>query len=202
MLELSVNDPRAVAESLKILRTPGAVLLTPTETVYGLVCRFDDADAVAEIYRLKGRDRGKPLTVFLRTPEDVSAVGGVADRRARRLMEQFMPGPLTLILPGAEGGPAAGVRMPDHPFIREVLQKLPWPLASTSANASGAPDARSCGEALKMLCGAPAAAIDGGILPEDAAASTIVDLRGAETKILRHGPIADAAIFAALDAEL
>ena len=202
MLELSVNDPRAVAESLRILREPGAVLLTPTETVYGLVCRFDDADAVEEIYRLKGRDRGKPLTVFLRSGEDVSAVGGIADRRARRLMERFMPGPLTLILPGAAGAPAAGVRMPDHPFMRELLRRLPWPLASTSANASGMPDARSCGEALKMLRGAPAAAIDGGSLPADAAASTIVDLRGAETKILRRGPIADAAIFAALGTEL
>lgn len=202
MLELSVNAPEAVAESVRILRQPGAVLLVPTETVYGLVCRFDDAEAAAEIYRLKGRDRGKPLTLFIRGINDIAAAGGVPDDRARRLMAKFMPGPITLILPGADGGPAAGVRMPDHPFMLKLLKELPWPLASTSANASGAPDARSCGEALAMLNGSPAAAVDAGPLPEGAAASTIVDLRGAETGIIRHGPITDEAVFAALGRKL
>ena len=201
MYKTSAFDPAAAANCAAILQTPGSVALVPTETVYGLVSRFDDSAAVAEIYKLKERDQGKPLALFVRNTDDIIMAGGIVDERSRKLITAFMPGPLTLILPG-RSGVSVGVRMPAHPFIEELLKLLPFPLASTSANASGQPNALSCSEALAMLNGSPAAVIDAGPLPPDALASTIVDLRSPETfTILRPGPVSTEAVSAVLEME-
>ena len=186
MKKISVDDPLAVETALEALRQPGAVLLVPTETVYGLIARADDAEAVEKIYRLKRRDARKPLTLFADGWRRVP--GAVFSAEAQRLAERCCPGAITLIVAKAGGG-TVGFRMPDHPFILSLLKKCGCALASTSANLSGAPNVRSVEEALAQLEGEPDLAIDGGILPLGALASTIVDTTVAPPRILRQGAL-------------
>ena len=103
-----------------------------------------------------------------------------------RLAERYLPGALTIIAPTADGG-SVGFRVPDHPFLRALLAEMGEPLLQTSANLSGEPDSRSLAVALAGLEGEVDAAADGGILPPETLASTVVDLRGAEPRILRQG---------------
>jgi L-threonylcarbamoyladenylate synthase len=186
MRKIAVDDPAAVPMALEALRQPGAVLLVPTETVYGLIARADDAPAVEKIYRLKRRDARKPLTLFADGWRNVP--GAVFSEEARRLAERYCPGAITLIVAGREGG-TVGFRMPDHPFILSLLKRCGCALVSTSANLSGAPNVRSVAEALAQLEGEPDLAIDGGILPPDALASTIVDTTAEPPRILRQGAL-------------
>lgn len=186
MRKIAVDDPAAVPAALETLRQPGAVLLVPTETVYGLIARADDAAAVEKIYRLKRRDARKPLTLFADGWRNVP--GAVFSEAAKRLAERYCPGAITLIVAGRDGG-TVGFRMPDHPFILSLLKRCGCALASTSANLSGAPNVRSVEEALAQLEGGPDLAIDGGELPPGALASTIVDTTVEPPRILRQGAL-------------
>ncbi|MCK4982714.1 MAG: Sua5/YciO/YrdC/YwlC family protein, partial [Victivallaceae bacterium] len=98
----------------------------------------------------------------------------------------------------APAGDTLGFRIPDHPFILELLQKLSYPLASTSANRSGEPNALDVDAALAMLDGEPDVAIDGGAIPHDRQASTVVMALDDSMKILRRGPVSEAQLYSAI----
>lgn len=183
----------------ELLQEKGCVLIVPTETVYGLVCAWDDEAARQKIYELKHRSPTKLFAAFV---PDVEAAEKLCGRNlpeaARILAEKFMPGAITLIIPDREGH-TFGFRIPDHPFIQDLLQHYRGGLASTSANLSGEPPALDVGSALKSIDGAPAAVVDGGALAEDSLASTIVQVtEDSRIKILREGGIPVRKIFAAL----
>jgi L-threonylcarbamoyladenylate synthase len=194
-------DADGVAEAARVLRAGGIVAL-PTETVYGLAARADSAEAVAAIYRAKGRPDFNPLIVHV---PDLVAAARLAeiDARARALAERFWPGPLTLVLPRradaplaaavTAGLPTVALRCPAHAVMRGVLAEAGVPLAAPSANRSGgvspttaAHVAASLGERVGLILdGGPCAA---GI------ESTIVALRGDDGagggwQVLRPGPI-------------
>ncbi|MCY7316561.1 MAG: threonylcarbamoyl-AMP synthase [Rubrivivax sp.] len=107
----------------------GELVAFPTETVYGLGARADDDTAVARIYAAKGRPPDHPLIVHVATQEAVTRFAADASPAARRLMQQFWPGPLTLILPrrpgsadaAAGGQHSIGLRMPSHPLALALL---------------------------------------------------------------------------------
>ena len=185
-IQLLPDCEAAVAEAAAVLRHPGTVVLVPTETVYGLVCRASDEAARKRIYELKHRAASKPLALFTadwRRLEGVKLEGLPAT-----LAEKYCPGPITIIAPGAEGG-TVGFRIPDHPFILKLLRELDFPLASTSANLSGQPNVLTVTEALAQLCGEPDLAIDGGAIAPGALASTVVDATGTTPRILRQGAL-------------
>ncbi len=181
----SSDDPATVAFAADSLRQ-GGVVLVPTETVYGLVCNWHCQDAREKIFVLKNRPASKLLGCFIRDFSQLPDV--VMPDHAAELAAKFMPGALTLILPQKNGG-TIGVRMPDHAFLQQLLEKVDFPLAQTSANLSGRADAQSCREALDMLCGKVDCAVDGGSIPPGAAASTVVDCTGPAPEILRQGSI-------------
>jgi L-threonylcarbamoyladenylate synthase len=143
-------DPQAVAQAARLLLGGGLVAL-PTETVYGLAADADDRQAVAAIFRAKGRPVDHPLIVHV---EDRSSLEGwVAEipPAAQQLIERAWPGPLTLVLPAGPraradltGGQAGvAVRSPTHPWFRAVLAQMrtqrgrPVALAAPSANRYG-----------------------------------------------------------------
>ncbi len=194
MSTISLNDFDGTLNSiLRVLKQPGAVLLLPTETVYGLVCNWNDPEAREKIYRLKSRDSRKPLGIFAADAAMLQSAGAVINAQAQILMEHLMPGPLTLIVP-CENNTTIGFRIPDHPLLAAILRQHRLPLAQTSANLSGQPNALSIAEALASLTESPDLVIDGGPIPPDSQASTVVDVTGSHYRILRQGAIPEAAI--------
>lgn len=188
---ISLNDfDDALDACRQALKKPGAVLLLPTETVYGLVCNWNDQEAREKIYRLKSRDLRKPLGMFAAETIMLQNAGAVINSQAKILMEHFTPGPLTLIVPSVTGA-TIGFRIPDHPLLKAILQDCQFPLGQTSANLSGQPNALSITEALASLSGEPDLVIDGGEIPPDSQASTVVDISGPHYRILRQGTISD-----------
>ena len=180
--------PAAADAAAEALTRPGTVVLVPTETVYGLICRAADGDAVRRIYELKGRDSSKPLSWFVADWRTLDRYGVLMDGLPARLAERFMPGAITIVAPRKEGG-TVGFRIPDHPLVQAILRRVPEPLASTSANLSGRPNARTVASALAELNGDVALAVDDGPIPEGALASTVVDATGARPRILRQGAL-------------
>lgn len=175
---------------IEALKRPGAVLLLPTETVYGLVCRWDDKEAVERIYELKGREKAKPLALFADSVETLKKFDLYLNRNAEKLASELCPGALTIVVP-TPAGDTLGFRIPDHPFVLELLRKIGYPLASTSANRSGEANALDVDAALAMLDGEPDVVIDSGAIPSDRQASTVVMALDDELKILRQGPISE-----------
>ena len=185
-------DRIGVAEAARLaaeaLKRPGAVLLLPTETVYGLVCRADDAAAVAKIYDLKDRDRSKLLGWFVGDWRKLAEYGVELEGLPSELAEKYCPGPITIIARKKAGG-TLGFRVPDYPLILEILKLAGVPLPQTSANHSGHPNALTVQAALAELSGDATLAVDGGPIAPDALASTVVDATGKEPRVLRRGAL-------------
>jgi L-threonylcarbamoyladenylate synthase len=199
-------DAHGIAEAAETLVRGGLVAL-PTETVYGLAARADRDDAVAAIYRAKGRPDFNPLIVHV---GDVAAAEALAilDERAHRLAARFWPGPLTLVLPRRPDAPLAAavtanlptvaVRCPAHPAMRAVLQAVGLPLAAPSANRSGGVSPTTAEHVATSLGVRVDLVLDGGACSAGLE-STIVALREDDTwQVLRPGPIPESAIAAVL----
>ena len=124
------TDASAISHAKKILRTGGLVAV-PTETVYGLAARADLPEAVAGIYRAKGRPDFNPLIVHVAGLEQARQLAEM-DERAERLAEAFWPGPLTMVLPLRAGAPVApaataglptiALRCPAHPAMQALAR--------------------------------------------------------------------------------
>ena len=98
------ENTAAVADAVQnALQAPGAVVLIPTETVYGLICNAGDAEAVRKIYALKGRAESKPLAWFVADWRTLPEYGVALDGLPERLAERYCPGPITIIAPLQDG---------------------------------------------------------------------------------------------------
>lgn len=192
-------DAAGIAAAAGMLRDGGLVAV-PTETVYGLAARADSADAVAAIYRAKGRPDFNPLIVHV---PDLSVAEAIAefDDRARILAEAFWPGALTLVLPLKEGAriapavtaglPTIALRCPAHPAMRAVLKESGLPLAAPSANRSGGVSPTRADHVAASLGAAVDLILDGGACAAGIE-STIVALRDSGWQVLRPGPVTEA----------
>ena len=192
-----IGDDAAIGVFCDILRREDGVLLVPTETVYGLVCDAAREAARAKIYDMKRRPASKLLTLFFASVQPASDVLPEMPETAKRFAEAFCPGPVTLIVPDGDG--CTGFRIPDHPALLRLLSAYGRPLASTSANLSGQPPAHSADEALASLALSPDGVMDGGPIPPDSVASTVVRIeRDGAWSILRPGPVTEEMLRAAL----
>lgn len=215
-------------------------IAVPTDTVYGLVARYNAPDAIRKIYEIKERPLSKALPVLLGDIGQLSQVAGLPDsvskqaaskfsvdpntseegaavdheRRAlwpsllNMLAERWWPGPLTMVLPARDGlpsvltagAPTIAVRIPAHDLLQQLIRQT-GPLAGTSANLSGAPEATTASDAFEQLAGRVPAIFDGGP-SAGGVASTIIDLSDIKrwatgesvldamnALILRSGPI-------------
>jgi L-threonylcarbamoyladenylate synthase len=204
--QIRTADPAGIAAAADRLRAGGLVAL-PTETVYGLAARADRAEAVAEIYRAKGRPDFNPLIVHV---PSLAAAERLAqfDDRARALAAAFWPGALTLVLPlrtdagiapaVTAGLPTIALRCPAHPVMRAVLEASGLPLAAPSANRSGGVSPTRADHVAASLGAAAPLVLDGGACAAGIE-STIVALRDqGRWQVLRPGPITEAQISAIL----
>ena len=199
MIFFSAAQKDAGKKAAELLKQKGAVLIVPTETVYGLICAWEDEEARKKIYDLKHRSPTKLFAAFVPEISVAEKLCGVPlPPAAKRLAEKFMPGAITLIVPDKNGS-TFGFRIPDHPFILDLLKQYNGALASTSANLSGEPPALDLPTALRTIDGAPAGAVDGGALPEDSVPSTIIQVTADDqVKIIREGLVKNERIMAAL----
>lgn len=138
----SVND--ALQKAVVALRKGEAVIF-PTDTVYGLGISLKAHQSPDILYRLKERERGKPIAWLVGSTDDLCRYGENVSQYAKNLAQTYWPGPLTLIVRASSRVPQTfcspqktiGLRMPDNAFVLDVIAKLGCPLATTSANISG-----------------------------------------------------------------
>ncbi|MFA6567185.1 MAG: L-threonylcarbamoyladenylate synthase [Victivallales bacterium] len=183
----SADESRITRECAGMLNRRGAVLLLPTETVYGFMCRWDDSEARDLIFKMKKRCCEKPFQMLASSIGQAEEEGLIFDGEARKIAEKFFPGPLTLVVKNRNGG-TTGLRIPNHPFMLKLMEKIDSPLAATSANISGEPAALAVEDALRNLEILPDITVDSGRI-EAGTASTVVDASSSPFRILRPGPI-------------
>jgi len=199
-------DPAGIARAAELLRGGGLVAL-PTETVYGLAARADSDEAVARIYRAKGRPDFNPLIVHVANLANAERLAEFGDE-ARALADAHWPGPLTLVLPRrraatlapavSAGLPTLALRCPAHPAMQAVLAATGLPLAAPSANRSGFVSPTTADHVLATLDGRIDAVLDAGPCAAGLE-STIVAVRERDRlEVLRPGPVAIDADVAAI----
>ncbi|MDE2851752.1 MAG: L-threonylcarbamoyladenylate synthase [Acidobacteriota bacterium] len=171
----------------------GRILVTPTESSYGLAVDPRSIAGVEAIYRLKERERGKPLPVVAASVEQALDLG-IEPNEAIRFAEAHWPAPLTVVaplragltIPAAAGGDTLAVRVPDHERLRGLLQALGHPLTATSANRSGEPPACELAD-LEPILHAAGVLVIGGERTPGGLASTVVSWTSAGLRVLRRG---------------
>lgn len=212
----SADDEREMIDLAVRALAEGKLVAFPTETVYGIAADASQESAVNRLLQIKGRRPGQPLTLAVKSvaaafdycPE-LSPVG-------RRLGRRCWPGPLTLVLSGSHPqghlgrlaprvrqavAPAdfVGLRVPDHRFLLETLQRLPGPVTLTSANRSGQADAVRAEEVIEALGDDVDLVLSDG-RSRYAQPSSVVRIQGRELEILRSGVLSESALrrFASL----
>lgn len=184
-----------IADAASAVRR-GELVVLPTDTVYGIGTDAFSPKAVARLLETKGRGRDMPPPVLVGSIRAATALIDDLGNHGRDLMEEFWPGPLTLVCTATPSlswdlGDTKGtvaVRMPMDPVALELLKET-GPMAVSSANKSGRPAAVNAGEAIEQLGDEDVAVyLDGG-QSESPVASTIVDLTYAVPRVLRSGAI-------------
>lgn len=187
--------PAEAQKAAEILARGGLVAF-PTETVYGLGANGLDPDAVRTIFEAKGRPQDNPL--ILHVPEEGWLERYCQDipQSAHALARRFWPGPLTMILKRkpivpdvvTAGLDTVGMRCPDHPVARRVIELCQLPIAAPSANTSGRPSPTTAQAVWEDMAGKIDAVVDGGPCAVGVE-STIIDLTATPPRLLRPGGI-------------
>ena len=179
----------------------GRAVILPTETVYGIFAKALDQEAVDYIYELKRRPREKALNLNVADEEDVRIYSKNQPSYLTKLIESFLPGPLTIILQANEKVPewihsgmsTVGFRMPAHPKTLELIRKF-GPLVGPSANLSGHASGTKYEAIVKEFDQViPGFEDDAFLTGQD---STILDISGSKARILRQGSITKADLLA------
>jgi len=202
MSEHSPNEAM-LRECAKIIKDGGLVAF-PTETVYGLGANALDDEACKKIYQAKMRPQDKALLCHVYGIEMAETIA-VLDERARKLINRFTPGPLTVIVPKkscigevvSAGMDTVGLRFPANNISQLLIKLAGVPIAAPSANISSYPAPTDGSQTIEYMNGRIDAIIDGGAT-EIGISSTIVSLVG-EPKILRQGAVSEEQIRSLID---
>lgn len=189
--EENPDSPKIVASVLN----NGGIIIYPTETLYGLGALAVDEESVNNIFSIKGRIHVNPIPILVRDKEMLSEYVVVTDE-ANRLIEKFLPGPLTLVLKEKKNLPhfiSAGtgniaIRISRHAFVRRLFDFLSKPITSTSANISGRENLLSFDEIYETFKSKVELIVDSGNIPQSKG-STVIDLTVKPVFIIREGDI-------------
>ena len=189
---MKIYKQTEIVELSNILKNDG-VIAVPTDTVYGLCARMNSEKARENLIELKNRPKNKAFPIMCNSIEQIKSIAKV-DTRIEKIIENFMPGPITLVLLKGKkipnfinvGSPEVGIRMATSKPLEELIEKVGSPIFMTSANLSGEPVCKTIKEIENVFPN-----IDGIMAGEVeyGQASTIVDCTSDEVKILREGPI-------------
>ena len=181
-------------EKIKQELEKGGAVVLPTETVYGLFAKALDKKAVDHVYQLKRRPRDKALNLNVAHLDDILNFSKNQPPYLQKLVDSFLPGPLTIILEANDKVPywvnsdltTVGFRMPSHPVTLELIREF-GPLIGPSANISGQDSGVTYKEILQDFNQNVLGLEDDAFLTGQD--STIIDLSGSKVKILRQGSI-------------
>ncbi|MEN8199923.1 MAG: L-threonylcarbamoyladenylate synthase [Thermodesulfobacteriota bacterium] len=194
LLAINPENPqqRLIQQVVDRLRR-GAVICYPTDTGYGIGCDFSSQKAIKRVMLIKNRPKGKPFSFMCCDLKDISSYAHVSNT-AYRLLKKNLPGPYTFVLPGTKLVPKAmatkqktvGIRVPENPICRMLLETLGSPIINTSLpygdDEVGAADPYD----IEQLFGKRVdLVIDGGSVYPDP--SSIIDLTGDYPEVLREG---------------
>lgn len=191
-----IADTTAIKKAAQYLIN-NEVVAFPTETVYGLGANALEKQAVMKIFEAKGRPIDNPLIAHIADKEQLPVlIEDNINSIAEKLIDEFWPGPLTLIFNKGKKVPqittaglnTVAVRMPDHPVALALISKVNLPLAAPSANSSGFPSPTRAQHVYNDLNGKIPLIVDGGIC-NIGVESTVIELEGNTVNILRPGGI-------------
>ena len=194
-METRIFSKRDIEEAAQILKAGGLVAF-PTETVYGLGGNGLDKEAARKIYAAKGRPSDNPLILHVSKMEEVYPLVESVPEKAKRLMESFWPGPLTLILQKSKivplestgGLDTVAIRCPDNALTLELIERAGLPVAGPSANLSGSPSPTEASHVYHDLSGRIEGILDDGAVGIGVE-STILDMSTDRPTLLRPGAI-------------
>ncbi len=188
------SDKKILSRAGRILRS-GGIVVVPTDTVYGIVGAATSVAAITKIFAMKGRSQEKVFSIFVKDIETSRKYAYISDAKAK-FLEKMWPGPMIVVFKSKEKLPkiltgkndTIGIRIPNNPFILELLARLDFPLVQTSANIFSKPPAKNLKEIIEYFGGAevkPDLVIDIGLL--DGKSSAVIDFTGKEPLVLRTG---------------
>ena len=191
---VKIYNENEIDELVYILKNDG-VISVPTDTVYGLCGKIDSKKAYEKLLEIKERPINKAFPIMCADEKQVRKIG-IVDKNIEKLISEFMPGPITLILEKNEnlddyitnGKDTIAVRIATTKALVELIRKVGTPIFMTSANKSGEPECKNIAEIEKL-----SPLLDGILYGKYSfgKASTIVDCRFGEIKIIRKGPISE-----------
>ena len=172
----------------------GGVISFPTETVMGLGIVYDNYDAYNRLNKLKGKREDKPYTMMLSSVEEIEQYAYV-DESAKKVINAFLPGPLTILLRAKENVPVyvthdtgvIGIRVPNFPILNELLDLVKKPLLVPSANPSNLPPAVTVAQVCIYFSDTLDYIVNND--SQNELPSTIVDMSKKDVKVLREGKI-------------
>ena len=190
-----MKDAEVILKAAEIIRR-GGIVAFPTETVYGLGANGYDPLAVARVFEVKRRPSFDPLILHVAAPSDVEKLVKEIPSDAKKLIERFWPGPLTVVLLKEEnvpdivtaGLPSIAVRMPDHPMALSLIKESRCPIAAPSANPFGYLSPTEAEHVREQLGDQVDLILDGGPCPVGVE-STIVSFSEDKPRLLRPGGV-------------
>ena len=194
-MKTKIFGKEGISEAAEILKQGGLVAF-PTETVYGLGGNGLDKEAAKKIYAAKGRPSDNPLILHVSSIEEVIPLVKALPEKAKKLMEAFWPGPLTLVLPKSDivpkestgGLETVALRSPENALTLDLIRACGFPIAGPSANLSGRPSPTEAAHVLEDLGGRIEGILEDGAVGIGVE-STIVDLSEDCPTLLRPGAI-------------
>ncbi len=196
ILKINPNKPEKelINLAVDVLKHDGLVVY-PTDTLYGLAANALNKKAIMRVYKVKGRDYKKPLSIALYSL--VQARKFVRfNSTALKLAKKFLPGPLTIVLPMKHKFPKEltfdseniGIRIPDNKIVLNLIKACEFPITATSANISGYKDPVTAEDAINQIGDKVDLILDGGECKLKKP-STVIEVLGNEIKVLREGAI-------------
>ena len=193
------NNPQSHKKAAFVL-SEGGVIIYPTETLYGLGALTLNEESIKKLFNTKSRSYGKPIPILVRDKEMLFEFVEVT-QEASRLIDKFLPGPLTLVMRERKNLPdliSAGtgkiaVRISRHPFVRRLFDFISEPLTSTSANISGEENLFEFNEIHETFEDKVDLIVDSGNLPPSKG-STVIDLTVKPPRTVREGDISREAL--------